>query len=150
MSSSLFKCQYTPFHLLPLLAVSAPVFQRVYFACVRNEGEGLEETESDREREGDVRVRKKKHPIQTTTTKKAATAADGSSHRPFLVRCDSHGPTHRSLMCLTSASPPGAACRHDASGSALSFSPSSAPRRCSPSASRSPARRCCCRCCCCA
>lgn len=28
------------------------LFQRVYFACMRNEGEGLKETESDREREG--------------------------------------------------------------------------------------------------
>lgn len=65
----------------------------VYFACVRNEGEGLEETQSDREkeggrereREGDVRACKKKHPIQTAATKKPAaptrTAADGSSRR---------------------------------------------------------------------
>lgn len=113
-------------------------------ACVRNEGEGLEETQGDREseREEDVRAGKKRHPIQ-----KAATAADSSLHRPPLARCDSHGPTHRSLMFLTSASPPGAACRYDVSGSALPFSPSTAPRRRSPPASRCPARGSRCLCC---
>lgn len=66
---------------------------------MRNEGEGLEETQSDREKEegrerereggregeGDVSACKKKHPIQTAATEKPAaptrTAADGSSRR---------------------------------------------------------------------
>lgn len=134
----------------PPRCLCASFFQRVFGvrACVMK-GRGWKERraiERRREREGDVRACKKKHPIQTAATEKAATAADGSSHRPLLVRCDSHGPAYRSLMCLTSASPPGAACRHDASGSALPSPPSSASRRCSPPAPRSPAR-CCGRCC---